>query len=264
MVSINVLQAQVTPVNLAYPADIAQWDEAVKVEQRTAGEKMIADLKSAVAAKVSRFVIEHGNYRFSQQFLKNTISIENAQNLEIVANDVTFWIEKPNITPFRISNARNLKITGLTVDYDPLPFTQGTIKKVIKEEECLEVEIDRGFPSPLSPFIYAATTTASSRVYIYDTLGNMRENIRDDYVKEFTETNDGTFKVKFKGGYNFQEQLSRYNPYKVGDKIVMPVGGGSLFEIQYSEGVTFYQCNIYSAGGMSFSATYGKGGACFR
>lgn len=245
--------------NLAYPKEIAEWSEAIKAEQRIAGEEMIGALKNAIEAGLNEYKIDPGNYRLSKSFLASPVIFENAKDIEIIADSATIWIEKPDGLVFQIMNSVNVKITGLTIDYDPLPFTQGTILELLPSENALIMNIDNGFSSPMEDQIYAATTKYSSRVFIFNPLGEMRENIRDDWVKDFEDLGDGKYKLILKGGYNYLPDYAKYQPYKTGDKIVIPVRSGALFSVTKSESVKFENCNIYTSCGMGFICTYGKG-----
>jgi hypothetical protein len=53
----------------------------------------------------------------------------------------------PEITEaVSISQCKNLKLSGLTIDYDPLPFTQARITAMGPDKEWLEFEILQGYP----------------------------------------------------------------------------------------------------------------------
>lgn len=252
--------SQETVTNLAYPADIAAWSEAEKASQRAAGEALIPKIMQAIASGQPQFVIEPGHYRFSPEFLSRPVLIDQASDFKLVANDVTFWVEKPNGSLLSISNSKNITITGLTVDYDPLPFTQGTIVGLHPADKGILVEIDNGFPLPADSHIGPAIEAGGkARINIYTPEGVLRENTRDDWVQRIDKLDNGIWKVIMQGGSNFEQPLAALNPYRKGDKIVIPVRAGGLFGIRNSESVTFDQCTVHATGGMAFSATYGKG-----
>src|SRR5690606_7979763 len=45
-----------------------------------------------------------------------------------------------------IASARGLTLKNLTIDYDPLPFTQGTIVNIDPSGKWYDVRIDPGYP----------------------------------------------------------------------------------------------------------------------
>ena len=56
-----------------------------------------------------------------------------------------------------IQHCTNLTIRGLTIDYDPLPFTQGRIVKMSADKKVHEIELFDGYPrtDTIIPFKYA-------------------------------------------------------------------------------------------------------------
>jgi len=77
------------------------------------------------------------------------VTIEGAKNLTIIADDVTMICEK-RTRAMQLSNCENLTIRGLTVDYDPAPFTQGTIVAVDPDDIWVDVKVHEGYP--LEPY----------------------------------------------------------------------------------------------------------------
>jgi len=67
--------------------------------------------------------------------------------LTIDGNGATLIQTNPTIGVFFLSDCESLLIKNLTIDYNPLPFTQGRVKNIISSTE-IEVAIDPGFPSP--------------------------------------------------------------------------------------------------------------------
>lgn len=45
-----------------------------------------------------------------------------------------------------IENCTNLTIRGLTIDYDPLPFTQGSIIEISPDRKSHIIQVDKGYP----------------------------------------------------------------------------------------------------------------------
>ena len=95
-------------------------------------------IKDAVAAKAKEVVIPSGIYRGNSNF----IVIENVSDLKIIADNVTMICEK-TIRAFELKNCKNITISGLTIDYDPLPFTQGDIIAV--GTNYIDVKIHKGY-----------------------------------------------------------------------------------------------------------------------
>jgi parallel beta-helix repeat protein len=76
--------------------------------------------------------------------INETIIIKDARNLVIDGSETTLIMTTRRRGIFYISGGDNLTLRGLTMDYDPLPFTQGTITKA--DAKSFEFEIHDGYP----------------------------------------------------------------------------------------------------------------------
>ena len=103
-------------------------------------------------------VIPPGRYRVKPQ--ENThILVENVNNVTILADSVEL-ICTETVQAINIRNCKNLKIRGIVVDYDPLPFTQGKIVAMSKDKTQLSVDILEGY----------STNLRNDKLEIYDPL----------------------------------------------------------------------------------------------
>ncbi|UJR12228.1 hypothetical protein I4U23_016405 [Adineta vaga] len=82
-------------------------------------------IQDALTTGRSLVVLPAGIHRLTDQ-----IYIRNASNLEIEGTGTTLIMTNSRRSILFINKANNLIIRGLTFDYDPLPFTQGTITAV--------------------------------------------------------------------------------------------------------------------------------------
>ncbi len=103
-------------------------------------------LEAAVNARVDRVVIPPGVYRGTpEKGGKIHIAIRQAANLEIIAEGVTLLCAQPT-RALDLADCTNVTLRGLTVDYDPLPFTQGDIVALDPAAGWLDVQIHTGYP----------------------------------------------------------------------------------------------------------------------
>ena len=114
----------------------------------------IAELRqiihSAIIAKTNRVVIPSGIYRgVPNPGNRVHVEIRNQSGLEIVADGVIMLCEQPT-RAIELNHCTNVILRGITVDYDPLPFTQGNIIAVSPTEGWLDVKIHAGYP--VEPF----------------------------------------------------------------------------------------------------------------
>ncbi len=126
----------------------------VSLQAAAAPSRPMSELRQivsdAIAAKATRLVIPPGEYRGApEKGGRIHLAIRSVSDLEIVADGVTM-ICTQTTRAIDIRDCSNLTLRGLTVDYDPLPFTQGEIVTVNPAENWLDVKIHAGYP--VEPF----------------------------------------------------------------------------------------------------------------
>ncbi|NDV61547.1 hypothetical protein G0Q06_03710 [Puniceicoccales bacterium CK1056] len=116
-------------------ANKLQWaiDQAVK-----SGQTMI----KLPAGRYELAPVNGSHLRFAG--LKD-VTID-ARDVEIVCTETTVAVN--------ILNCKNLRIVGLTVDYDPLPFTQGRIVEIAEDRKSHVIEITDGFPPADKAYVF--------------------------------------------------------------------------------------------------------------
>ena len=80
----------------------------------------------------------------------NLVGLRNvtidARGVEMICTETTLAIS--------IRNCENLRIVGLTIDYDPLPFTQGRIVEIAEDRKSHVIEIMDGFPPAEEAYVF--------------------------------------------------------------------------------------------------------------
>ena len=106
------------------------------------------DLQGFIDAELAKgkknIVIPPGRYRVipnSRQHLR----LVNLKDVTIDATGVEM-ICTETTRALTIYKSENLKLIGLTIDYDPLPFSQGVITAISADEKTIEVELFDGYP----------------------------------------------------------------------------------------------------------------------
>lgn len=100
---------------------------------------------NAYNAGQSSVTITPGDYEIASNGSANVIlSLDNLNDFTINADGVRL-IAKELKQVVRFSNASNLTVNGLSVDYDPLPFTQGRIVQKRADNTRFTVELDEGY-----------------------------------------------------------------------------------------------------------------------
>ena len=88
--------------------------------------------------------IPAGQYRV-EPFKRQHLLLENLRNVTIDATGVEM-ICTQTTRAITINNCENLTIKGLTIDYDPLCFTQGTITRLAPDKSYLEFKLHDSYP----------------------------------------------------------------------------------------------------------------------
>jgi len=103
-------------------------------------------IKNAVAQGQARLVIPPGVYRIGPEENEGVIiMVRKARNLEIVADGVIMVCTK-RMRALMFEQCENVTLRGLTLDYDPLTFTQGKVAAIAEDKGWLDVKIDEGYP----------------------------------------------------------------------------------------------------------------------
>ncbi|MHB1485659.1 MAG: hypothetical protein ACYCYI_13515 [Saccharofermentanales bacterium] len=156
----NVLKTEAVDTTILYVKDfgaIADGDTNCAEPVKNAITKAIS-LNKPVEIK-----LEEGEYRFNAATAQSAaILINNAKNLTIsgVKGQTLFIIENPGIGTFLLNDCENITIRNITIDYDPLPFTQGTVVAFDMTDSTVDIDIDDGYTLPTEDFYIKAESRA--------------------------------------------------------------------------------------------------------
>ncbi len=87
------------------------------------------------------------------------LNLKNLTNFTIKANGVTMLCTK-KASAIEMSGCSNVTVRGLTIDYDPMIFTQGTVTEWAADNSWFEVKLDAGYPQ--------TPETKYARMDVYD------------------------------------------------------------------------------------------------
>ncbi|MEM1026516.1 MAG: right-handed parallel beta-helix repeat-containing protein [Planctomycetota bacterium] len=200
---------------------------------------IIAD---AVASGESRIIIPPGQYRVTPQNREH-LRLEGLRDVEIVAEGVEM-ICTQTTRAITIKDCADLTIRGLTIDYDPLPFTQGRI--VATDSDTLTFEIIAGYPTQGIPH--------GGKVEVFN--GQTDALRSHTYYGATTEPQgDGRFLVT--KPRQFRGDQGEFQP-QIGDTVVVNANhapGGLIPHavfVEDSEGLTFEDVTLYAANMFGF------------
>jgi hypothetical protein len=190
-----------------------------------------------------KVVVPPGRYRVAPKgkvhlrFSKLTAVEVVMRGVEMVCTQTTQAVE--------ISDCTNFKISGLTIDYDPLPFTQARITALGPEKEWLEFEIIEGYPED----------QLQMRIEIFDAkTGELKVGTRYDW-QPFEKIGNRKYRVRRGEGYKFNQAAVSE---EVGDLLVTNnsfAPGGEIphtFGSSRNTGTVLEDVTVYGSNCMSF------------
>ena len=124
-------------------------------------------IEDGLKSGFSKIVIPPGIYRVKPQN-GHHLYFKDVKNVEIIAKDVEMVCTE-TIRAITFENCENVTLKGMTVDYDPLPFTQGRITAMAPDKSWLEFELFDGYPENLEARveIFDQKTETLKRSVIY-------------------------------------------------------------------------------------------------
>jgi 5-hydroxyisourate hydrolase-like protein (transthyretin family) len=129
---------------------MASWDAATKQAQRDAGTAIIEYIEDEITNGETEITIPTGDYRFDQLIGSKAdlhVLFLDLVDITIDFNDSTFWMENAK-TAILFYRCINMTAKNLTIDYDPLPFIQGTITSIDSANNKIHVALDAGYETP--------------------------------------------------------------------------------------------------------------------
>ena len=98
-----------------------------------------------IQAGERRIVVPPGRYRVKPQRARH-LALKGLADVTLVADGVELICTETS-QALNISGCTNLTVRGLTIDYDPLPFTQGRIVRLSEDKRVHEIELFDGYLS---------------------------------------------------------------------------------------------------------------------
>ena len=187
---------------------------------------------------------------------------ENIRDFEISATGAEIVIHDPTRGFISMSGCENGLLTGISTDYDPLPFTQGQITEVDKKTGSFWVRIEEGFPEPDQDYFKKATSQ----------WGALRDKSRDGSTKKgvYRAIHPGViapgpvfFEKVEPGLYRFRLQPRNINDAQPGDyfTFLARYNGGSQYSVNTSKQITLKDITVYTGPALAFA---GIGSECIN
>jgi hypothetical protein len=221
---------------------------AINPTSTTAVPSVTALITGAVSAGRPLVVLPAGIHPLTSQ-----INVTNANNLEIDGTGATLLMTIRKRITLYVSGGNNLVIRGLTLDYDPLPFTQATVTGVTSS--VINFTVHDGYPDVATDFGSTPPT------HLFKPDGNRHPDAFDFYKPTLAVLTPRTGTLT-KTGPNWPATLA------VGDLLVLDrreADATNAVEIRNNLGpVTFEDFTLLSSPTLGFAGRYGQGLVTFR
>ena len=204
--------------------------------------------------------IPEGQYRLGIKEDPNAkahLQISETNDLTMTADENAVLIfSSPFHEGIGIYNSRNIRIDGLAVDYDPLPFTQGIIVGVTPDEHLIDIRIEDGFPDPRADHIDAFSGKPGKNVgYLFDpATGRKLNQFYDQYLRTRVKTlDDGIFRYKSSPGNPVKREFIGKRMAVVGRR------KANAFKLNHSTDCRIENVRIFSAPACGFNVAGSSG-----
>lgn len=207
-------------------------------------------VREALKKGERRIVIAPGVYRLAPEAGQGTIwTVRGAQDVEIIADGVTLVGTKLT-RAVALENCRNMTLQGLTVDYDPLPFTQGTVTAAAPDKSWIDIKIHDGYPR--QPY---------ARIDVVDPQTRFRKKGMPFLWGTKAEMSaPDTVRVTLKGIGN-AAAFGDYASLSTGSEAGLPPHG---LTVENCAGTTLNNVTVHCAPGMGILEVDGEGRARFQ
>jgi Right handed beta helix region len=186
--------------------------------------------------------------------IKRSLGFKQLSGFELNGNGAQL-INTTRSQTLAISASNRVTIRDLTIDYDPLPFTQGTIAAFDKTATQITVKVDPFYPDD-APFL-ASLTDGFFKVMDRATKA-LKPGARDFLSPAKAEKiSEGLIRVHLRWGANdcFPSQL----PVMVGDVVAITNGSAHAIVVDGSSATSFIDVKLLASPGMGLLENGGAG-----
>ncbi|PTX98048.1 hypothetical protein DB345_04210 [Spartobacteria bacterium LR76] len=244
------------PGNAAYPPQVAAWTEEEIQRQRASASQLILDIAAAVAAGERRFVVPPGQYRFGPGGAANLL-LKGVRDFELDADGATFWLYPfQRVDGVELQDCEDVTIKGLTIDYSPMPCSQGTVTEINAEAGYIEFTVDTGFPLPLE----IRSGSVNAKIVHFTEKGSLLAS-RLDWVRKVSDCGNGRYRVFPKHGWVYKIP----GDIRPGTRIALADRAMRMaVNLSNSSHCRLQDITIYATPHMAFTEFLGKGGHVYQ
>jgi hypothetical protein len=187
--------------------------------------------------------------------IKRPIQVTQLNAFEINGNNAEI-VNTTLSSTLHIQSSSRVTIRDLSIDYDPLPFTQGTIMAFDPKGLQITVKVDRGYPDDAK---FLATIHDGFFCVMDRQTRSLKAGARNSLSPARVDRlGDGLIKVKLQWGANDcgPGQL----PIGVGDVVTICASSAQAIVVEDCVSTAFIGLKLYASPGMGLLENAGRGG----
>lgn len=211
-------------------------------------DKIMSALSSISEGGGTEIRFSNRVYRFSEVGKRALIELNGVKNLFINGNGAQLLFSSLEMRLLHAKDCQNLIVQNISIDFDPLHFTQGEVIEVHKEGRSLVVKKDQGYPDFTAPHFGNEPLRGMfhDRVFAIirqaDRSGMHKRGSDNNYgVKSIEKLSDNTFKIGF----------DAINVISKGDIFVLvphKLMGGPMCHIEGGSQISLIDIDLYGGG----------------
>ncbi len=230
--------------------------------QTESGAGIRAAIQAAIkAGPGSAVVLEAGIYRVKPPMPREAcFPIHGATNLVVrgAAKSTKLVITDPAAGGFSVGLSQMVTLRDFTIDYDPVPFCQGTILAVDAEEGSFDLEVEADYPTPdAENFVKAIEPYGKWGMIMDRTTRRIRSGTPDHYMTPRWEHREGRGWRFFTAEEHYRRNLTHM---RVGDAYVhLARGHGSAVFAQGCAGIRIENVLVHASPGLAVGLVGNRG-----
>ena len=231
------------------------------------GAAIRAAIRAAVASGTgAELVFDAGTYRVAPQRPRgHCLPVAEADGLHLrgAKQGTHLVFTDPISSGIAVLGGRGVVVTGLTLDYDPLPFCQGTVRAVDVEAGHFDLEIEEGYPTPDGENFVRAIEPYGKWGMIMDRAARrIKAGTPDHYMTPRWEHREGRLWRFFTASEHVRRQLARM---EVGDAYVhLGRGHGSAVLARGCDDVRIENVVVHAAPALAVGLVGNRGAIVVR
>jgi hypothetical protein len=250
----TALGAQAPAAPAATPRIFHVRDYGANPHDRSdSGQAIRAAIQAAIASGPgAEVVLDAGVYRVKPPAPRETcFSIHQATNLVLrgAGKSTKIIITDPASGGFAFGLCQQVTIRDLVLDYDPVPFCQGTIRAVDVEAGSFELEVEAGYPTPdAENFLKAVEPYGKWGMILDPATRRIRAGTPDHYMTPRWEHRGGRIWHLFTADEHHRRSLQHM---RVGNAYVhLARGHGSAVFAQGCDGIHIQNVTVHASPGL--------------